>query len=244
MSWDHHEIYPTREEYQQAFKEFIDQSAWTEIWQEDYDYLELMPNDHYAIMDDSNPDIDKLRLSGRYNRLDAWLAASAVRQLSQEPLEKIIKLVNQFPGVSRRMEQIIPNLYSDYAHTPEKIRGALSVATEMVAKKGQKVVVIYEPLTNRRQHHMLNDYKDSFAGADKVYWLPSYLAREDPGQRIIPPEELISHLDDPSIAEPAKRDAKLKNIIQEHLDNGDMVVGLAGGGGNSLDDWLRKEFRA
>jgi UDP-N-acetylmuramate--alanine ligase len=242
VSWDHHEIFPTREDYQQAFKEFIDQSEYTELWQEDYDYLGLQPNDHYAIMDTAEPEIEKLRLAGHYNRLDAWLAAKAGRQLSQQPLEKIIGHLNRFPGLSRRMEQLIPNLYSDYAHTPEKVRGAMSVASEMAAKTGQQLVVVYEPLTNRRQHYMLDDYKDAFDGADKLYWIPSYLAREDPAQRIIPPAELISHLDDPSIAEPLERDAKLKHAIQKHLDNGDMVVCMAGGGGDSLDDWLREEF--
>jgi UDP-N-acetylmuramate--alanine ligase len=242
VSWDHHEIYPTREDYQQAFKEFIDQSEWTELWQEDYDYLGLQPNDHYAIMDSADPAIDKLQLLGRYNRMDAWLAVKAVRQLSQAPLEEIIGHINRFPGLQRRMEQIIPNLYSDYAHTPEKIRGAMSVATEMAAKTGQKLVVVYEPLTDRRQHHMLNDYKDCFDGAAKLYWIPSYLAREDPGQRVIPPAELITRLDDPSIAEPLDRDAKLKHAIQKHLDAGDLVVAMAGGGGNSLDEWLRQEF--
>jgi UDP-N-acetylmuramate--alanine ligase len=242
VSWDHHEIFPTREDYQQAFQEFISQSQWTELWQEDYNYLGLEPNDHYAIMDSASPEIEKLKLAGHYNRLDAWLAVKAVRQLSQKPLEEIIGHINSFPGLSRRMEQIIPNLYSDYAHTPEKIRGAMSVATEMAAKTGQKLIVVYEPLTDRRQHYMIDDYKDCFAGATKLYWIPSYLAREDSNQRVIPPAELISHLDDPTIAKPMDRDAKLKQVIQKHLDNGDMVVAMAGGGGNSLDDWLREEF--
>jgi UDP-N-acetylmuramate--alanine ligase len=244
VSWDHHEIFPTREDYQQAFKEFIDQSEWTELWQEDYDYLGLQPNDHYAVMDTADPAIEKLQLTGHYNRLDAWLAIKAVRQLTQSPLQDIIDHMNRFPGLQRRMEQIIPNLYSDYAHTPEKIRGAMSVASEMAAVSGQKLVVVYEPLTNRRQHYMLDDYKDVFEGADKLYWIPSYLAREDPAQRVIPPAELISHLDNPGIAEPLERDAKLKHTIQKHLDNGDLVVGMAGGGGGSLDDWLRQEFAA
>ena len=41
-----------------------------------------------------------------------------------------------------------------------------------------------------------------------------------------------------------ERDAALKAAIKKHLESGDMVVGIAGGGGNSLDDWLRKEFTA
>ena len=244
VSWDHHEIFPTREDYQEAFKEFIEQSEWVELWQEDYDYLDLQPNDHYAVMDSSESEIDKLQLAGHFNRLDAWLAVKAVRQLSQAPLEEIIGHMNRFPGLSRRMEEIVPSLYSDYAHTPEKIRGAMSVAQEMAAASGQKLVVVYEPLTDRRQHYIIDDYKDCFSGADKLYWVPSYLAREDPDERVIPPAELISHLDDPSIAEPMERNPYLAKKIQQHLDNGDMVVGMAGGGGGSLDDWLRQEFAA
>jgi UDP-N-acetylmuramate-alanine ligase len=90
---------------------------------------------------------------------------------------------------------------------------------------------------------MIDDYKDCFAGAARVYWLPSYLAREDPDQRIIPPAELISHLSDPSIAEPAAMNNNLKQIIIKHTKEGAMVVGMAGGGGGSLDEWLRKEFQ-
>jgi len=243
VSWDHHEIYPTREDYQDAFREFISQSSRTILWQEDFDYLKLDVTPANLVVERSDQlVIESLKLKGRYNRLDAWLALSAVHKLTGEPLSKLLPIMNQFPGSQRRMEAIVPNLYSDYAHTPEKIRGAMSIALEMAADKNQNVVIIYEPLTNRRQHYMLEDYKDCFDGASKVYWVPSYLAREDPTQRIIPPEELISHLTDPSIAEPAERDAKLKKTVQKHLDAGDMVVAIAGGGGDSLDEWIRKEF--
>ncbi|HVW23072.1 MAG TPA: Mur ligase domain-containing protein [Candidatus Saccharimonadales bacterium] len=243
VSWDHHEIFPTREDYQQAFLEFIGQSEWLAIWQEDAEYLGLRATDHHAVLDSSDPDIDKVLLAGRYNRLDAWLAVKSMRQLTGKPLEEIVTAVSKFPGLSRRMEQIIPNLYSDYAHTPEKIRGAMSVATEMAAKNSQKVIVVYEPLTNRRQHYMLDDYGDCFDGADHVYWIPSYLAREDPNQPVLTPAELIKHLSDPSVASPMDRNDELKKTIQKHLDAGDMVVGMAGGGGGSLDDWLREEFQ-
>lgn len=244
VSWDHHEIFPTREDYQSAFREFIEQTGHTYIWQEDADYLELEATDNVSVLNSAAPRIDEITLLGKYNRLDAWLAVQAVHHITGHPLVRLINMVNDFPGLSRRMEPIVPNLYSDYAHTPEKVRGAMSVALEMAAETGQKLVVVYEPLTNRRQHYMLDDYKDSFAGADKLYWVPSYLAREDPTQRIIPPSELIAHLDDPSIAEPMERDAHLKEMIQQHLDAGNMVVCMAGGGGGSLDDWLRAEFQA
>ena len=244
VSWDHHEIFPTREDYQAAFLEFIDQSEHTYIWREDADYLGLDASSAVELLDSEVKHLNELKLLGKYNRLDAWLAVQAVHRATGEPVDKLAAIADRFPGLSRRMEQLRPGLFSDYAHPPEKIRGAMSVALEMAAETGQKVVVVYEPLTNRRQHYMLDDYRDCFDGADKLYWIPSYLAREDKSQRIIPPAELVSQLSDPSIGQPMERDSHLKKVIQQHLDQGDMVVGMAGGGGGSLDDWLRQEFAA
>jgi UDP-N-acetylmuramate--alanine ligase len=243
VTWDHHEIFPTREDYQDAFQEFIGQSQHTVMWREDFAYLSLEDASHIAVESSDNPHISTIALKGLYNRLDAWLVVAAVHKLTGKPIEELIKHMDRFPGLQRRMEQIIPNLYSDYAHTPEKIRGGMSVALEMAADKKQGLIVVYEPLTNRRQHYMADEYRDCFAGAKKVYWIPSYLAREDPNQMILTPSELIAHLDDPSIAEAHDRDSELKKVIQTHLDQGDMVVCMAGGGGDSLDEWIRNEFQ-
>jgi len=243
VSWDHHEIFPTREDYQQAFKEFISQSKWTILWQDDADYLGMAIASDLSIQDTGQKDIRKINLAGAYNRLDAWLAIQAVSEVTNRPTKELMGYIDKFPGLQRRMEKIVSNLYSDYAHTPEKIRGAMSVALEMAEKKGKEVVVVYEPLTNRRQHYMANDYGDCFSGAKQVYWIPSYLAREDPKQRIMTPQELIGHLADPSIAKAKERDDDLKKTIQKHLEQGDMVVCMAGGGGDSLDEWVREEFK-
>lgn len=243
VTWDHHEIFPTREDYQAAFQEFISQSNQTYIWQEDADYLALTQGQNIQILNSAELKLNTLSIAGKYTRLDAWLVVSAVQKITGKSMDELIAIMNRFPGLQRRMEEITPNLYSDYAHTPEKIRGGMSVAREIAAKNNQDLIIVYEPLTNRRQHYMIDDYKDCFTGAKKVYWIPSYLAREDPNQRIIPPAEIISHLSDPTIAEPLERDAQLKTTIQKHLDAGDMVVGMAGGGGDSLDEWLRKEFQ-
>ena len=244
VSWDHHDIYPTREEYQAAFRDFIAQSRHTLLWQEDADYLGLEPSTDLTIEPSDNRHIDTITLKGRYNRLDAWLAVQTVHRITKRPLEDLLKHIDGFPGLQRRMEQIIPNLYSDYAHTVDKIRGAMSAAREMADETGQDLVVVYEGLHNKRQHFIMHDYKDVFDGAAQVYWVPSYLAREDPSQRIIPPAELITNLSDPTIAVPAELDDDLKRTIQSHLTKGDMVVAMSGGGGNSLDEWLRKEFQA
>lgn len=247
VTWDHHEIFPTREDYQQAFVEFISQGRHTVLWQEDYSYLGLdssedVNGDMLQVEQSDNPHIAELTLIGQFNRLDAWLAIQTVHRATKMPVTELMAHMNTFPGLQRRMERIAPNIYSDYAHTPEKIRGAMSAALEQAARNNQKLVVIYEPLTNRRQHYMLDEYRDCFDGADVVYWVPSYLAREDPNQPILTPEELVQHLSDPSIAIPHERDEELAASIERYRSEGYMIVGMAGGGGGSLDEWLRQHF--
>jgi len=245
VTWDHHEIFPTQEDYYQAFKDFITQSEHTILWKEDADALGIDKSGSVTVLEGNGDENELAAIAGFYNRLDAYLATKAIAYvLPDGSMEDYYQNVSKFPGLQRRMEEIIPGLYSDYAHTPEKVRGAMSVALEMAGNTGKDVVVVYEPLTNRRQHYMKDVYKDCFTGAKKVYWIPSYLAREDSKQEILTPEELITHLSDPSIAEARERDESLKQTIQDHLDKGDMVVAMAGGGGNSLDEWIRKEFRS
>jgi UDP-N-acetylmuramate-alanine ligase len=121
----------------------------------------------------------------------------------------------------------------------------MSVAAETAEKnEGQQIVVVYEPLTNRRMHYLAKDHHSVFKGASALYWVPSYLAREDPGMRILPPAELIKHLseDTHKIAQEAELNEELKRTVQSHLSQGHLVVGMSGGGGGSLDEWLRENF--
>src|SRR4029079_18478198 len=92
----------------------------------------------------------QLQLSGAVNRRNAWQVARAIAQLFPEhQTGELIAALNRFPGLSRRFEPIAPRVYTDYAHTPAKIRGALQLAHEVA---GDAVVVVYEGLHNTRQH--------------------------------------------------------------------------------------------
>jgi UDP-N-acetylmuramate--alanine ligase len=241
VSWDHHEIFPTKEDYINAFQEFLTKSETTLLYKDAADYLGVNDNDKVKIVDSSLA--DQIKLYGRYNRLDALLALKTVQQITNKSDTELIKIMDDFPGLSRRMEEIVQNLYSDYAHTPEKIKAAINVAEEIAQKKNQKIYVIYEPLTNRRQHYIKEQYVDCFDGVEHIYWVPSYLAREMPEQALLSPKELINYLGNPSIAETADLNQQLIDQINLRLKNGDMVMALSGGGGNSLDEWLRANFK-
>lgn len=243
IDWDHPDIYPTREAYNEAFTEFLNQSEQALMWREDAERLGTQPQDtKLQLLDQDDPAISqKLRLPGLVNRQDAWLVAQGVAQLTHKPLDELLAHMDSFPGVSRRFEQLAPNLYTDYAHTPPKVRGALQLAREVA---GENVVVIYEGLHNTRQHFIKDELRDLFKEVKQLYIVPSYLAREDPNLPLLSPNDLRALMDEAiqDHATPAALDPTLKAEIQRHLDSGDLVLALSAGSGGSLDEWLRQEF--
>lgn len=242
IDWDHPDIYPTRDEYEQAFVQFLSQSQHSIIWHQDANKLGLpvSEDDPITILDETHESIGSgLGLTGLVNRQNAWLVANAVHELTDRPLDELVEHMNKFPGVSRRFEQIAPHIYSDYAHTPEKIRGALQVADEV---SPGDVVVVYEGLHNTRQHFIKDDLPTLFETAKSLYIVPSYLAREDESLELLTPEKLCDLIEKPNTKYPMQLDDELREVIKKHAYRGDLVLCLTAGGGGSLDEWLRKTF--
>ncbi len=242
IDWDHPDIYPTRESYYEAFNEFIGQSQHSVLWHDDAEKLGLDADENLTILDDKDPQIDeRIKLPGRVNRLDAWLVAQGLGPLVDKSPDEIIAKLDQFPGVSRRFEQLLPNLYTDYAHTPPKIRGALQLAQEVA---GNNIVVVYEGLHNTRQHFIKNELASLFDDVKQVYVVPSYLAREDKDLELLTPQKMLDLLGNSarSHASAAELNDELVENIKKHTDQGDLVLSLSAGGSGSLDEWLRQKF--
>lgn len=241
IDWDHPDIYPTRQSYQEAFSQFITQSAHTLLWLQDADTLKLRPTEQHTILDDSAHEITNIHLPGIVNRQDAWQVVQAFAYVSGKPIAELLPHMDLFPGVSRRFEQLMPRLITDYAHTPAKIRGTLETAAEVAPGK---VVVVYEGLHNTRQHFIKDELRNLFDDIKHLYIVPSYLAREDESLPLLSPDDLKNLLSSEAQAKttPAQLDASLKEAVQQHLVDGDLVVCITAGGGGSLDEWLRREF--
>lgn len=237
VDYDHPDIYETRDEYNQAFRQFIGQSEHAIVWADDAGRLGLEASEKLRVIDKA--DDGKLTLTGKVNRENAAIVVQALSEALGQDSEKMLAVMNRFPGLSRRFEQITKGLYTDYAHTPEKIRGALQTAAEA---GGDNVVVVYEGLHNTRQHFIKNELAHLFDDVKKLYVVPSYRAREDKNLEDLTPEKIVATLAKPEKAEPAGLDEKLKSTIESHLQNGDLVLCLSAGGGGSLDEWLRQEF--
>lgn len=159
---------------------------------------------------------------------------------SKLDVDKIYEAINKFPGVGRRFEKICDGVYSDYAHHPEEISTTIELAKEEAEITGKKgVVVVYEPHQNIRQHEIFDDYKEAFVGVEKLFWLPTYLTREDPNLAVLRPKDFIESLANRDVAEPAETDKTLENTLKDYQKEGFLVILMTAG---PADKWLRELF--
>lgn len=236
IDYDHPDTYPSRQDYIEAFQAFIEQSDQTYLWQVDAATVDAATlSSEVTIIDDSTA-LDHIRLAGQHAKRNAFLVERAIRQLFPDvSYHELIAAINSFPGADRRFEQLDTNLYSDYGHHPVEIKATLSAAREL----SDHVVLVYQPHQNTRQHQIMPDYTaDVFDAADEIYWLPTYLSREDPGLDTLTPQQLTVQLP-PDNLYFADLGPELWRDIQHHLDAGHLVLCMGAG---SIDDWLRQQL--
>lgn len=257
VSYDHPDIYATKADYEAAFEQFKGQS-------EEVILKPLVDASRFKLAGEVRRTDAALaleavkRMANDYYGHARMLGASAGGVGSAKRLVEdvdggvhfikrvvmdsdIVEVLNEFPGVGRRFEKLAEGVYTDYAHHPEEIMATLDVARDEARIRGYKgVVAVYQPHQNVRQHEVRGGYYDAFAWADKVYWLPTYLTREDPNLTVLAPEDLIDGLMNASVAEPAEMNDELFNELVEWVRKGYLVVLMAAG---PADGWLRGKIK-
>lgn len=242
VSYDHPDIYPTKEDYQEAFLQFERQSE------------RIVTPEATAVFT-----AEDFQLAGEVRRKDAALAAEAISLMIREEnagesasessenrgeigekRDEIIRILDDFPGAGRRFEKLADGVYTDYAHHPEEIATTVEMAREEAEKTGKTgVVVVYQPHQNTRQHKVRAGYEKVFLGIDKIFWLPTYLTREDPNLPVLSPEELISGLENREKAEASELSGALESRLKEYLKQGYLVILMTAG---PADKWFREKF--
>ncbi|QJU10447.1 hypothetical protein FBF26_04260 [Candidatus Saccharibacteria bacterium oral taxon 488] len=234
VDYDHPDTFPTPDDYRAAFRQFGEQSTQVIAWREDAD---VFTPTNVTVLEQTDPQIT---LAGEHNRRNGTLAARAamlVRGAAALEIEDeaIITALNAFPGTGRRFEKLADNLYTDYGHHPSEIAATLQLAHEL----NDRVVLVYQPHQNIRQHEVRERYTDEiFMHADEIYWLPTYLTREDPNLPVLAPEELTRQLTTDKV-HIAQLDDTLWQAICEWRARGALVLGMGAG---TIDGWLREQL--
>lgn len=228
MDFDHPDTFGTPENYVAAFRQFLTQSQRSVLWQNDSNLLGEV-SDAWVL---GEHDVVDLELTGEHNRRNATLVVKALERLSVSG--DAVEALNRFPGVDRRFEKIDTNLYSDYGHHPAEVAATLELASEL----NDDIVLVYQPHQNVRQHEFRTQYTDCFERAKEVYWLPTYLTREDPSRVVLKPEELIENVTNFDAIHVAELNDDLWHNIQKARKRGALVLCMGAG---SIDDWVRKK---
>ena len=121
----------------------------------------------------------QLSVPGYHNIYNA-LAAAAVGDALGLCAQEIAQTLSSFTGLLRRFEYKGDlggaSVYIDYAHHPKEIHATVRAAKEMTEGK---LLCFFEPHTYSRTAALFSEFSEAFDGADAVYYLDIYAARED-----------------------------------------------------------------
>ncbi len=231
IDYDHPDTYPTKYEYLEAFHQFVKQSNQAIAWDDQHE--EIYSDTPNVTLIDPTAINNELHVLGRQNRRNAALVKAGLDKLGIT--DNVYEILTAFPGTDRRFEKLADNLYSDYGHHPVEIAATLQLASEI----SDHIVLVYQPHQNVRQHEIRNQYIDQFEKAEAIYWLPTYLTREDPNLPILTPEELTRNITNQASVHLADFNDDLWTAIQTARRDGKLVVGMGAG---KIDEWLREKL--
>jgi len=236
LDYDHPDTYKNEHEYKNAFLQFMGQSGYTLLWEKDRRYLAEPDIEASYEAYDELMDLSRFHLAGNHVRQNAFLVQRAMTRLFPNITEeKIVNALNNYPGSSRRFEKLADNLYSDYGHHPAEIAATLQLAREL----SDHVVLVYQPHQNIRQHEIKDQYGNCMELAEEVYWLPTYLSREDPSLAVLAPEELIQNLRNVRQVHVAEMNDGLWQAIKAARNESKLVLVMGAG---DIDPWIRSKL--
>ena len=259
LDYDHPDTYPTEKDYVESFVQFFDQCENVLAWQDvetninnvlnlsNMSLKNMLADGEIYFLDETAEnnqqyfqDNDWVKLPGIHLRKNATLIIVMLAMFFKEvDQNKVFKALADFPGTERRFEKIATNLYSDYAHHPTEIRATIQLAKELLTLN-QKLVIVYQPHQNIRQHQkdIQTGYQTCFEDADEVLWLPTYLSREYSKLPTLTPKEILtlSGLDSDSKFVISDFDEPTKELIKQHLAKENLVLCMGAG---SIDGWVR-----
>ena len=173
-------------------------------------------------------------LHGFFNLYNLMAAIGATHILTGRKLEEVVEVVDNFAGVSGRMEQVseLPNVIVDFAHTPDGIQQVLN------ALKEKELLVVFGAGGDRDKSKRPMMGRVAASLAKKVYITSDNPRNEDP-QAII--EDILEGIQDRSIV---SIELNRKKAIQMALDDQDEdeVVVILGKGDESFQIIYDEKF--
>ena len=133
----------------------------------------------------------RLAVPGRHMALNALAAVLAATEAGAQ-IDEVLDGLAGFEGVRRRFELVGTadgvRVFDDYAHHPTEVRAALT-ALHAIAQQdptghstitGGRSIVVFQPHLYSRTKTFAREFAQALDGADEVFVLDVYAAREQP----------------------------------------------------------------
>lgn len=191
--YDHVTMYPSFEEYQQAYKFFIDEinpSGFLIVHEDVYKLLEETCKNFkgttivYGKSTLVEAGLPKLLIPGIYNQenaLAAYIVGTICCGLDSEAVKKYLAT---FPGMDKRQQVLFSNenylFMDDFAHHPTAVRVTLEGLRERYPDR--RLVCLFEPRSNSSRKKLFEKaYSEAFDAADVIgICTPEFRWNDDP----------------------------------------------------------------
>jgi UDP-N-acetylmuramate--alanine ligase len=139
---------------------------------------------HIQLAGEQHPRVMRLSVPGRHMALNALGALLAAMQAGA-PVDSVLDGLAGFEGVRRRFELVGTangvRVFDDYAHHPTEVRATLSALRTVTEQAGDgRSIVVFQPHLYSRTEAFAEEFGQALSGADEVFVLDVYAAREQP----------------------------------------------------------------
>lgn len=145
-----------------------------------------------------------MRIPGAHNAMNAATAMVLATWLGANP-EVVGRSLAAFAGVDRRNQLLgerrvgagTIRVYDDYGHHPTEIDATLRAlrAFEKPESRGGRLICVFQPHQHSRTRHLLEEFTQSFGGADVVLVPDIYFVRDSAEERAkIGSQDLVQRL--------------------------------------------------
>lgn len=181
---DHFDAYATVEEYQQAFREFLEMLPADGVvitHMNDPDCAKVVAGLNRKIIDADALPLPELSTPGVHMQNNAQLVLALAQHLGWDS-EETKQALAGYSGSWRRLEHkgtFGDNIlvYDDYGHHPLEVKATLKALKEKYPDR--KLLCVFQPHTHDRTLKLYDEFCSSFSSADAVILTDVYEARKD-----------------------------------------------------------------
>lgn len=174
-----------------------------------------------------------LKIPGAHNQSNAEAAAQIGQALEIDEVT-IERSLAKFAGTWRRLEEIQPRIFSDYAHHPTEITATLAALKEAYPNK--KLIAVCQLFQKDRLNRLFDSFVPCFDQADEVFLTPLYIVRGRDRDEGKDEHDLAEAINKPTVKTIESVDAAYEAVLPE-VESGAIVVFLGNG---DIDAQLRE----